>query len=418
MRRGWRGYNAVMALRSLVVDFNAYFASVEQELDPSLRGRPVAVVPMMADSTCCIAASYEAKAFGIRTGTRVGEAKVRCPEVVLVEARHERYVEFHHRLVAAVESCIHVEEVMSIDEMACALPENWRTPERARAVAARIKEAIAREVGPRLRCSIGIAPNRFLAKTASDMEKPDGLVVLDEGDLPGRLHGLELRDLCGIGRRMESRLQRAGIRTVRQLCAAGKEELRRVWGGIEGERFYDQLRGRVVYEPPTRHTTIGHSHVLPPAERDAERALAVLHRLTQKAAMRLRRMDYFAGALHLALKYPGGGRWGRDMRFQETQDSIHLVRVLGALWEQRPERERKILAVGVTLFHLQPATNVTPNLFERAARHDRLGHLVDRLNRSLGKNTVFLGGSMEALHSAPMRIAFHHIPDLETESDV
>lgn len=406
-----------MALRNLVVDFNSYFASVEQELNPALRGQPVGVVPMLADSTCCIAASYEAKAFGVKTGTRVGDAKVMCPGIRLVEARHEKYVDFHHRLVEAVESCIHVDEVMSIDEMACGLPENWRSREKAVEVARRIKQEIARQVGPRLRCSIGIAPNRFLAKTASDMQKPDGLVVLDEGDLPERLHGLELRDLCGIGRNMEVRLHRAGIRTVRQLCAAGKDELRRVWGGIEGERFHDQLRGRLVHEAPTSHTTVGHSHVLPPQERRPEQALAVLHRLTQKAAMRLRKMGYFAGGLHLALKYPDRERWGMDLRFQETQDSIHLVRVMGELWARRPGPERNILAVGVTLFRLTEAANVTPCLFEHAGRRDRLGHLMDSINRKFGKNSVFLGGSMEALHAAPMRIAFHHIPDLETEAD-
>jgi DNA polymerase-4 len=406
-----------MALRCLVVDFNSYFASVEQEMDPSLRGKPVAVVPMLADSTCCIAASYEAKAFGVKTGTRVGDAKVMCPGIRLVEARHERYVEFHHRLVEAVESCIHVDEVMSIDEMACALPRNWRTRTKALEVAQEIKRSIARKVGPRLRCSIGIAPNRFLAKTASDMQKPDGLVLLDEDDLPQRLYNLELRDLCGIGPNMEVRLHRAGIRTVRQLCAAGREELRRVWGGVQGERFYEMLRGEDVHVEPTRHTTIGHSHVLPPDQRSPEQALAVLHRLLQKAATRLRKMEYYAGGLHLALKYPDQGRWSADMRFQETQDTLHLVRVLGALWQRRPDPERKVLAVGVTLFRLLSAGNVTPSLFERAERLDRLGHLVDSINRQFGKNSVFLGGSMEALDAAPMRIAFHHIPDLETESD-
>lgn len=402
-------------MRCMVVDFNSYFASVEQELDPSLRGRPVGVVPMLADSTCCIAASYEAKAFGVKTGTRVEDAKVMCPGIRLVEARHEKYVDYHHRLVAVVESCIHVDEVMSIDEMACVLPENWRSREKAMEVARRIKAEISRRVGPRLRCSIGIAPNRFLAKTASDMQKPDGLVVLDEGDLPERLYGLALRDLCGIGRNMEVRLHRAGIRTVRQLCAASKDELRRVWGGVEGERFYEQLRGHWVHQAPTSPTTVGHSHVLPPQEREPAQALAVLHRLTQKAAMRLRKMDYFAGGLHLALKYPDRTRWGTEMRFQETQDSIHLVRVMGELWARRPQPERKILAVGVTLFRLAEGANVTPCLFEHAGRRDRLSHLMDAINRKFGKNSVFLGGSMDALSAAPMRIAFHHIPDLETE---
>src|SRR5208337_4195962 len=109
------------ALNWLFVDLNSYFASVEQEVRPELRGRPVAVVPMMADTTCCIAASYQAKAHGVKTGTLVGEARRICPGLQLVEARHELYVEYHHRIVAAVEQCVPVTAVLSIDEMGCRL---------------------------------------------------------------------------------------------------------------------------------------------------------------------------------------------------------------------------------------------------------------------------------------------------------
>ena len=108
-------------LNWLFVDLNSYFASVEQQVRPELRGRPVGVVPMMADTTVCIAASYEAKAFGVRTGTIVADAKRMCPEIVLVEGRHEIYTEYHHRVVEAVESCVPVTAVCSIDEMACRL---------------------------------------------------------------------------------------------------------------------------------------------------------------------------------------------------------------------------------------------------------------------------------------------------------
>src|ERR1039458_5522775 len=108
-------------LNWLFVDLNSYFASVEQQVRPELRGRPVGVVPMMADTTCCIAASYEAKTFGVRTGTIVADAKRMCPEIVLVEGRHEIYTEYHHRVVEAVESCVPVTAVCSIDEMACRL---------------------------------------------------------------------------------------------------------------------------------------------------------------------------------------------------------------------------------------------------------------------------------------------------------
>ena len=165
-------------LNWLFVDLNSYFASVEQEVRPELRGRPVAVVPMMADTTCCIAASYEAKAFGVKTGTIVADAKRMCPGIVLVEGRHELYVEYHHRIVEAVESCLPVTAVLSIDEMACRLMGRERPLLAALELGRKVKARIRERVGPMLRSSVGLATNRYLAKVASDMEKPDGLVAL------------------------------------------------------------------------------------------------------------------------------------------------------------------------------------------------------------------------------------------------
>ncbi len=165
-------------LQWLFLDLNSYFASVEQELRPELRDRPMAVVPLLADTTCCIAASYEAKQYGVRTGTQVGEAKRLCPGIVLVEARHELYVDYHHRVVEAVESCLPVTSVMSIDEMACRLLGREQPLLAALELAREVKAAVRRKAGATLRCSVGLATNRYLSKVASDMEKPDGLVAL------------------------------------------------------------------------------------------------------------------------------------------------------------------------------------------------------------------------------------------------
>src|ERR1039458_6892674 len=192
-------------LNWLFVDLNSYFASVEQQVRPELRGRPVGVVPMMADTTCCIAASYEAKAFGVRTGTIVADAKRMCPEIVLVEGRHEIYTEYHHRIVEAVESCVPVTAVCSIDEMACRLIGRERPLLNAIDLGMRVKRTIRERVGECLRSSVGLATNRYLSKVASDMEKPDGLVALPLDILPEALHQLTLRDLPGIGARTEKR---------------------------------------------------------------------------------------------------------------------------------------------------------------------------------------------------------------------
>ncbi|MCE0498016.1 MAG: hypothetical protein LV481_08745 [Methylacidiphilales bacterium] len=404
-----------MALRSLIVDFNSYFASVEQQEQPALRGRPVAVVPVMTDSTCCIAASYEAKHFGVKTGTRVGEARKACPGLVLIEARHGLYAEYHRKLIAAIDSCLPVTQILSIDEMLCALRGPWREPGRALATAREIKVRIARTVGPFLRSSIGIAPNPFLAKTASDMEKPDGLVLLDAHDLPGRLFPLKLRDLCGIGSSMGERLHGCDIFTVEQLCLAPKETLRRAWNGIEGDRMYALLRGQEIDRPPTQRCTVGHSHVLEPKSRTRPLAEAVLHGLLQKAAARLRKLGYLAASLSVEIKFVDGEYWSDEMGFLETQDTLDFIRIFALLWQRYPPGAPPPLRVGVTLFHLSAAHNVTERLPQLEPSRLALDRAMDRLNNDYGKNTIYFGGAQEALDSSPARIAFTHVPEPEKE---
>ena len=148
-----------MSLNTLYVDLNSFFASVEQQMRPELRGRAVGVLPVMADTTCCIAASIDAKRHGIRTGTRVWQARKLCRDIVFVQARPALYVEVHHRIVAAVESCTPVGEVLSIDEMACTLMGRERQEAQAIALGKHIKQAIYTQVGEVLHCSIGIASN-------------------------------------------------------------------------------------------------------------------------------------------------------------------------------------------------------------------------------------------------------------------
>lgn len=408
-----------MTLRALYVDFNSYFASVEQQLRPELRGKPVGVLPVLAESTCCIAASYAAKAFGVKTGTRVSEARALCPEMIFVEARPALYVEFHHRLIAVVESCTPVEKVLSIDEMVCVLTGSQQQRENALPLAAHIKRSIGEQVGQEIRSSIGIAPNTFLAKVASNMQKPDGCVVIELADLPEKLYTLNIRDLNGIGKRMEQRLINQGISTIPALYAANRQQLRAAWGSVEGERMYDKLRG---LEPPatqTQRRSLGHSHVLPPELRNYRDAFAVLHRLLQKAAMRLRSYGLHTGGLQLRVKFLNHPTWETGSLCSLTDDTLALIHILQQLWQAYPAALRVVpLAVGVTLTHLAKPGAHTLDLFAaEAPSRTKLDNALDVLNQRYGSNTVYFGGAHSALNHAPMRIAFTHIPDLEIEGD-
>ncbi len=412
-----------MALRNLAIDFNSFFASVEQQERPALRGRPVAVVPILAETTGCIAVSIEAKARGLKRNCRVAEARQLCPGIAILEARPELYINYHRELKRIVESVIPVKRVQSIDELECEFTRDFHDqPERALALARDLKARIAREAGVCLRSSIGIAHNWFLAKVASDMQKPDGLVLIDDADIPGKLLPLALEDFCGIGENMALRLRSAGIDTVEKLYAASSGQLRAIWGSVQGARFHDWMWGGLQEREETKFNTIGHGHVLPPAARNSDAALAVLHRLLQKAAMRLRHSGHYAGGLQVTVTWrdgPNRANWSDGRHFNETQDTLHFTRVLNELWAARPAavREHPPLQVGVMLSHLLEAAGHTGDLFEpeKEKNRTRLLSAVDTLNQTFGKNSVYFGGAHGATDYAPMRIAFTRIPDPELE---
>ncbi len=419
-----------MTLRCLFVDFNSFFASVEQQDDPRLRGKPVGVVPVLAATTCCIAASVEAKKLhGIGTGTPVWEALDRCPDFELVEARPARYVEVHHQLMDAIGDCIPHAKPDSIDEVPCYLIGRERRRDNAIAIAENIKRRIARDFDW-IRCSIGIAPNRFLAKTASDMQKPDGLTVLEMDDLPHKLHALELRDFCGIGPSMEQRLLHAGIHTVEQLCGATREHLRAAWGSRDGERFWLQLRGQDVPERITQRGSIGHSHVLGPELRSFDGARSVLFKLLAKAAMRLRKDGFQASGLAIRIRFVGmERRFERDLSFAPIDDTPTFLHLLG---EQLAQLETAVqrgrwnprrnppLSVAVTLVGLQQGNSVTGELMANRQRDRDMSRVVDRINQKYGNNSIYFGAMQQALahDAAPMRIPFSQIPETAREQDV
>ena len=174
-------------LKWLYLDFNSYFATIEQQINPSLRNRPIVIVPSITDYTCAIAASYEAKKNGIKTGTMVIEAKKLCPDIICIQAKHEKYIAYHHKLISEINRYIPIESICSIDEVACKLIGKERNPKNAISLAISIKSGIKKNVGDYINCSIGISINKFLAKTASNLKKPNGLKILFKDNLPHKI---------------------------------------------------------------------------------------------------------------------------------------------------------------------------------------------------------------------------------------
>ncbi|MFO0959448.1 MAG: hypothetical protein U0800_18775 [Isosphaeraceae bacterium] len=405
-----------MDVRYLFVDMNSYFASVEQRDHPELRGLPVAVVPVVADTTCCIAASYEARRFGVKTGTQVGLARRLCPSLRLVRARPARYVEVHHEIVRVVGSCAPVHQVRSIDEMSCRLIGSERRGEEAFRIARGLKEAMRSDhaLGPFLPCSVGLAPSEWLAKVAADLQKPDGLVMLWRADMPDALYRLALRDLPGIGPRMERRFLAAGVGTVEQLCDLTVEQMSQVWGSkLIGSTWYHRLRGEDTPEAPTRRRTLGHSHVLAPQWRTEAGSRAVLLRLVEKSAARLRSIDYWAGSITVFAKFLGHQPWGDRLHLTPTQDTLALIRAAVTLWDRKPAVAP--LQVAVTLTDLVAGPNVAELLFQEDRNRLAMSRAIDKINKRFGPHAAHFGGMHGAESQAPTRIAFGVIPDMEWE---
>lgn len=413
-----------LSLKWLYIDFNSYFASVEQQLNPKLRGKPVAVVPVDSEFTSVIAASYEAKAFGIKTNTMVRDAKKMCPGLICVHSGHERYVKFHHKILKEVENHIPVTMVCSIDEVACSLMKNEASVERATEIAMSIKKGLAKNVGEYIKCSIGVAPNRYLAKVATDLKKPDGLTFIQHEDIPGKLLGLKLRDLPGIGYNMENRLRLAGIGSIQDIWNMDKKHLRKVWGSIWGERMWYYLRGHELPEEETERRTIGHSHVMGPELRDPKQAYYVAKRLTLKAASRLRRMGYCASALSFSTRIENGERIEGGERFYRANDNKTIIAALDSIWKKAMHLSKgaRLKKISVTLHELTPAVEHQPELFEslpkenmkERKRSESLSFAMDKINHKYGRDCILLGMlPTQGKSFSGSKVAFTRIPDIE-----
>jgi DNA polymerase-4 len=398
-------------IRWLFLDLNSYYASCEQQERSELRGRPIAIVQTMSDYTCAIAASYEAKAFGVKTGTIIKEAKIKCPDLVIVKARHPLYLSYHKRILEAVESCLPITKVCSIDEMACRLTGRDQIQEYATRLSYQIKQTIAQRVGSMMTCSIGLGPNLFLGKVGSDMQKPNGLVTIRQKDLPDILYPLKLNDIYGIGQKMEQRLHQAGIFSVRDLMRASRYHLRSVWGGIQGVLYYELLRGADLQFPSSsiKHS-LSHEHILEPELRTLSGALAFSQYLLSKGAERLRRQNYYCRSLGLYIRsLAQGERFWKEVTFQESQETDFLLDRLSYLWKAVPHL--KPLKVGIFLGGLVPESQHQPDLFENYSPQYKLSSIVDRINQRFGRGTISFGKQIEAITRFTGHAAFQRIPE-------
>ncbi len=407
-------------IECLYIDFDSYFASVEKQLQPELRGRPVGVVPLDSPHTSLIARCYEAKAYGIQRGTSAAEAKRLCPDIALPVARHDVYVRMHHAILNVIDKFVPVTKVWSVDEMECQLCPS----ERASAVdlAERIRAGLRTEIGPWMTPSIGLGPNQFLAKVAAEMDKPNGLTVLAPEALPGALLALSLDDLPGIAKGILARLHNSGIFTIEALWHLSPKHARAIWGSVEGERFWAQLRGYAVSRPETRRRMFGHGRVLVSGWQSLDRAFEIARLLTGKASRRMRREGFFARRFTLCLTPRRGPAVEWQISIAPARDDQTFLKALSGFYRRAIEKgyaRTEFIRLSIILHELVSAQEHMLDLFVQSGpgdthnRREQLSELVDAVNQRHGQSIIGFGLNRQPPGGyAGAKIAFGRVPDL------
>jgi DNA polymerase IV len=406
-------------IECLYLDFDGFFASVEQQIHPQYRGKPIGVTPFKgAGNRCIIACSKEAKARGISNVISIEEAKAICPELILVPQSPAMYRRAHNALLSEIESVIPISAIKSIDELSCDLDSSERR--RPIDVAQQIKAAIRDNIGDQITCSIGFAANRQLAKIACKMDKPNGVTIWHPSDMPAALFKTKFADIPGVGSRMERKLARMGITSVKQLYNTDPKHMRKIWNNVTGERLWYALHGYAIKAPESKRGMFGHGRVLPPDSRTLEAAREVCRFLLIKAARRLRRERFYAAGLnlHLSLKER---HWSRSRSLPIVHDDQAILSALAILWEQllaESGPHERAFKVGVFLYDLSPA-NVRQLDFLLQDDHDRLkweriNSAVDCLNEKYGKTVASLGFiPKKNLDNVGGKISYTRIPSAE-----
>jgi len=369
-----------------LVDMNAFFASIEQRDRPEWRARPVAITNGL-QGTCIITSSYEARAYGVKTGMRLKQARQLCPELIQCPARPQRYAGVSTAIMASLQGISPDIEIFSVDEAFLDVSHCQRllgTPEQ---IARRIKQTVLETSG--LLCSVGISGDKTTAKYAAKLNKPDGLTVIPPWRAAATLAPLPVTELCGIAGGIGRFLAARGIHRCGDMKRLPVSVLADRFGDI-GRRIWLMCQGRdpapvTLDVPPPK--TIGHGKVMPPDTSDIEVILTFLLHMSEKVAARLRRHGMRAQHFYIGLRTESGWLAGKPVSARPIDDGASLM-ALCRDFLQRYWRGQGVHQVQVTA--LDPSVGgLQPDLFEQEpAAHRDLNTVMDDINHRYGEFTL------------------------------
>ncbi len=397
----------------LHIDLNSCFATIEQQANPKLRGKPIAVAAYNSPSGCILAPSIEAKRFGIKTGMRVKEGKLLYPNLIVLSPDPWKYRTVHLRLRKLLSIYTDKLAPKSIDEFVLNLEGYPAFKKGIVNVAAEIKKRIKEEIGDWLTVSIGIAPNRFLAKTGAGLRKPDGLDVINQNNYEKIFQSLKLTDLCGIKARNAARLGSMGIHTVMDFYNAPVHRLKSAFSSINGYYWHVRLHGWEIDDVESLRKSFGNSFALPRPLANTEELAPILQKLVEKTGSRLRNAGYAAQGVHLSLVFQDHDWWHHGHTISKAFfDSRDIYKEVFRLLINCPKKKPVIL-LAESCFNLQKLTSLQPDLFGELGQKTKLTQAVDKINQRWGNFVITPARMLGTQNTIPDRIAFGGIKELE-----
>ncbi len=376
-----------MAQRTIIhADLDAFYASVEVLDDPSLRGKAVIVGGRRDERGVVSAASYEARRFGVHSAMPLRTASRKCPHGVFLPVRPERYRELSEKVMAIFADYTPLVEPISLDEAFLDVSASEAVFGDGPTIARLIKDRVREEIG--LVVSVGVSTNKLCAKVASDLRKPDALVVVPPGDEAAFLAPLPIRRLWGVGPQAQTALGDYGVTTIGQLAAIPPETLHRRFGR-HGDDLAARARGVDRSPVQTMHApkSVGHEHTFGTDTADVRRLEATLLDLAESVASRLRRHDLAAGTVQLKLRYEGFETLTRQAPLpRQTRESAPLYAATLALLRRTLVAGRGVRLIGLTAINLADTQQLT--LFDSPERNDRLTRSIDVVRSRFGEDAI------------------------------
>lgn len=396
------------------IDLNSCFATVEQQSRPSLRGKPLGVTNRITKNCCVVAASIEAKALGIKVGMGRMEAEQICPDFIMLETDPPKYHWAYQNLMRIMKSYSPNVRMKSIDE---GLIDFHGLPERDLVeVGHEIKARLKTDLGCWMRCNVGIAPNRFGAKLAAGLHKPDGLDVISHENLRGIYSQLNLKDLPGIANKLSLRLMQNGINSPLEFLDADNQLLRKqvFRSTVMGTQWYQRLRGFEVDDFATRQGQVGRQFVLDKRTNDDDEILSRMQYLCQTTAMKLRYSGLDARGMSVWLAFQKAptfgngtpeGFWQNRKMFDTAVFSDQDVFARAKqLFLERPRRT--VTAIGMTTYGLTPTTRSQATFLPENIKTDDLMVALDDANTRYGNFTVTYADALAGKQLIKQKIPF------------